>query len=415
MDDNNYIPTAQYNYVIGKHYLSTDDPNLATVFYEIKHLEARMADPEGFFFNTLTIMVELNRFAASAGLSDEPLLEDILERLRTSVKGPAEDPMCYAEMDNAIIRIHDCIPDICRLAEMAKGGNRESAAPEPNDTKESEETKRSNATKDTKDQESPCTIDETEGVPGKELRVRATERTMDMSVSNTEYGDMDIPEKDLRKGSRFEVPHFPDSAFEILEASEDKVRVQWCSHEYEIPLGNTVTTQNILLDNPYLSVDEMRMRFEYREIPLYARTIRLLNKIMDLHKAMDPRKADTTKAEQKVLDMLDELIYKNGRTDLYPLKALLDASNDWSTGQIVRISHFRHILLEGIDKGCLAPDQEEAWDWIENAAKNNDPAEFMDDTERWYDILMTATEEGNTIARDIMDRIWEPEQTIDED
>ena len=37
MDDNNYIPTAQYNYVIGKHYLSTDDPNLATVFYEIKH------------------------------------------------------------------------------------------------------------------------------------------------------------------------------------------------------------------------------------------------------------------------------------------------------------------------------------------------------------------------------------------
>ena len=79
------------------------------------------------------------------------------------------------------------------------------------------------------------------------------------------------------------------------------------------------------------------------------------------------------------------------------------------------MSHFRHILLEGIDKGCLAPDQEEAWDWMEAAAGNNDPAEFMDDTERWYDILMTATEEGNTIARDIMDRIWEPEQTIDED
>lgn len=406
MDDNNYIPTAQYNYVIGKHYLSTDDPNLATVFYEIKHLETRMADPEGFFFNTLTIMVELKKFAASAGLSGEPLLEDILERLRTSVKGPAEDPMSYAEMDNAIVRIHDCIPDICRLADMAKGGKREPAAPEPKETKE---------TKGTKEQESPCTIDETEGDPGKELRVRATERTMDMSVSNTEYGDMDIPEKDLKKGARFEVPHFPDSAFEILKASEDKVRVQWCSHEYEIPLGNTVTTRNILLDNPYLSVDEMHIRFEYREIPLYTRAMRLLDKIAKLHGAMDPRNAGTTKAEQKVLDMLDELIYENGRTDLYPLKALLDASNNWSTCQIVRMSHFRHILLEGIDKGCLAPDQEEAWDWMEAAAGNNDPAEFMDDTERWYDILMTAAEEGNTIARDIMDRIWEPEQTIDED
>lgn len=400
MDDNNYIPTAEYNYVIGKHYLSTDDPALATVYYEIKHLETRMSDPEGFFFNTLTIMVELKRFAASAGLSGEPLLEDILERLRTSVKGPAEDPMSYAEMDNALIRIHDCIPDICRLADMAKGGKRESAAPEP---------------KDTKDQECPCTIDETEGDPGKELRVRVTERTMDMSVSNTEYGDMDIPEKDLKKEARFEVPHFPDSAFEILEASGDKVRVQWCSHEYEIPLGNTVTTRNILLDNPYLSVDEMHIRFEYREIPLYTRAMRLLDKIAKLHGAMDPRKAGTTKAEQKVLNMLDELIYKNDRTDLYPLKALLDASNNWATGKIVRMSHFRHILLEGIDKGCLAPDQDEAWDWMEAAAGNNDPAEFMEDTERWYDILMTAAEEGNTIAKDIMDRIWEPEQIIEED
>lgn len=403
MDNNNYIPTAEYNYVIGKHYLSTDDPALATVYYEIKHLETRMSDPEGFFFNTLTIMVELKRFAASAGLSGEPLLEDILERLRTSVKGPAEDPMSYAEMDNALIRIHDCIPDICRLADMAKGGKREPAAPKPEETKGAEE------------QDSTCTIDETEGDPGKELRVRATERTMDMSVSNTEHGDMDIPEKDLKKGARFEVPHFPDSAFEILEASGDKVRVQWCSHEYEIPLGNTVTTQNILLDNPYLSVDEMHIRFEYREIPLYTRAMRLLDKIAKLHGAMDPRKAGTTKAEQKVLNMLDELIYKNDRTDMYPLKALLDASNNWATGKIVRMSHFRHILLEGIDKGCLAPDQDEAWDWMEAAAGNNDPAEFMDDTERWYDILMTAAEEGNTIAKDIMDRIWEPEQIIEED
>lgn len=46
---------------------------------------------------------------------------------------------------------------------------------------------------------------------------------------------------------------------------------------------------------------------------------------------------------------------------------------------------------------------------------NNDPEEFMTDMERYYDILATAAEEGNEIALDIMNTIWEPEQIIEED
>ena len=46
---------------------------------------------------------------------------------------------------------------------------------------------------------------------------------------------------------------------------------------------------------------------------------------------------------------------------------------------------------------------------------NNDPEEFMTDMERYYDILATADEEGNEIALDIMNAIWEPEQIIEED
>ena len=46
---------------------------------------------------------------------------------------------------------------------------------------------------------------------------------------------------------------------------------------------------------------------------------------------------------------------------------------------------------------------------------NNDPGEFADDMDLYYDALATAAENGTWIARDIMDMIWEPENCQEED
>ena len=115
-----------------------------------------------------------------------------------------------------------------------------------------------------------------------------------------------------------------------------------------------------------------------------------------------------------MLDLLNEAI-NGGMVEVYPLKALLAASNNWATGLIVRRGLFQNILLEGIEKGCLAPDKEVAWEWLDTAAVNNDPTFFMTDMERYYDILCTAAEAGNNIALNLMNTIWEPEQIIEED
>ena len=123
---------------------------------------------------------------------------------------------------------------------------------------------------------------------------------------------------------------------------------------------------------------------------------------------------ETTKQEEEVLSLLDEVI-ASGMIEAYPLKALLFASNNWSKCLIVRIGFFQDILLEGVEMGCLAPDRHIAWEWLEVASINNDPEEFMTNMERYYDILATAAEEGNEIALDIMNTIWEPEQIIEED
>lgn len=124
--------------------------------------------------------------------------------------------------------------------------------------------------------------------------------------------------------------------------------------------------------------------------------------------------SETAAEEQEALEIL-EILTGSGQRSLYPLMALLSASNNWHTLVIVRISLFRDILLEGIEAGALSPEDEDSWAWLMAAAETNDPTDFMTDTERFYNLLSDAMEAGNQDARDIMDMVWEPEQIIEED
>lgn len=120
--------------------------------------------------------------------------------------------------------------------------------------------------------------------------------------------------------------------------------------------------------------------------------------------------------EQQVIDLVKTSI-SEGFVDAYPMYALLSASNDWSTFVICRMTQFQILLREGIAKGCLDPvGHDTAWFWLGVAAEYNDPTPFLDDDmEGYYDLLMSAVEQGNETARDIMFAIWEPEQEQEED
>lgn len=82
--------------------------------------------------------------------------------------------------------------------------------------------------------------------------------------------------------------------------------------------------------------------------------------------------SSTTESERKVLEQINAAI-ADGDIELYPMKALLAASNDWNTGLITRMGLYKNILLEGIECGALVPGNEYAWEWIAAAATNNDP------------------------------------------
>ena len=182
------------------------------------------------------------------------------------------------------------------------------------------------------------------------------------------------------------------------------------------PMYHAITENGrVLVDNPMLSVDEVTLTLEYRVIPLYYQALDVVLRVSREHeKEFRSVYPATTRLEERALRLLDRAI-AGGMIEAYPLKALLEASNNWATCVIVRPGLFRLVLLEGIGLGCLAPDKTLAWEWMETAAVNNDPATFMDDLDRYYDLLADAAENGVAEARRLMYRIWEPEQIIEED
>lgn len=145
----------------------------------------------------------------------------------------------------------------------------------------------------------------------------------------------------------------------------------------------------------------------------YDRLFDTFEGIIKKHKEGDLR--STTPEEQQVMNMIDKAI-KEGDTEMYPMKALLSASNNWDSLKIVRISFFREILLEGVEAGALTPTSDFAWLWLRQATVNNDAEElFEDDIERYYNLMMDAAEKGNEDALYISELIWEPENIIEED
>lgn len=252
--------------------------------------------------------------------------------------------------------------------------------------------------------------------PRMELRVSAIHETRDMSVFHRFSEDRVFPFAALRKGEALDTAGLNCGKITAVDVSEERVVLHWDPKEYEVTAGSTVKTDSYAIDNPYLSYEGLSLKFEYKHATAETVLFDRLHEICDTHarteKSLYP---ETTRQETFVLRLLDELTRGGARPDLYVLKVLLAASNNWSTGEIIRPHLFREQLLEGIERGCLAPENTAAWEWLETAAANNDPAEFMDDKERYYDLLATAAENGNEIALGIMNTIWEPERIIEED
>lgn len=375
-------------FVIKSRYICTKDNDLAEVYSSLK--EAVLYPYADDCFGTLLrrIVDSLKIFARNRGLSGNDRYTGLLKNLtlRCDTYRLSDDEFVTAQRI-----LMDCTYSLQELEELADKAS-PSVCPEGENREYDPRRKH------------------------REIRIRATHVTRDMSVRNTYDVDYyaDIGQSGNMEGMSICLDDTDGGNVELVSVTEDAATLKLGEDEFHIRFGSEAKTKEYPVDTPYLSSDSLTLTFTYRGIPDYAG---LWNMIASLGCDELEGKEDrqTLLARKKdILHFIDKTI-ERGNTGLYVAKALLTEHTNWGTCKINSISFFQGQLLKGIGQGCLAPDNRFGWEWMEVATRYNDPADFMEDMDLYYEVLDSAASHGVVEAIDIMDAIWEPEQIIEED
>lgn len=373
-------------FIIKNRYICTKDSDLATVYTLVKQAVRPSVTPDDFGILLKEIICALERFASHRRLTNESRYIDI----SMSIKW-AYDTYGISEEDfqRTQVMLYDCLYGLQELEEYA---DRNASLAEP----------------DTNGYDSLATY--------RELRIRATHVTRDMSVGNTYDTDyyVDIDHLDNNKTTYIDLSTLNGGRIEIVKVTADTITLRWHERVFCVNFGAEVSTDASLIDNQLLSLDSLQLTFAYREIPDY---IGIWNMIASLGRDEKERKTERSILAARKNEILHfiEIAIEHGNTGLYVATALLNIYNDWSTCEISDLHTFQKELLEGIEHGCLAPDNYYGWEWLEVATKYNNPDCFMEDMDLYYEVLDSAASHGVVEAIDIMNSIWEPEQIIEED
>lgn len=224
------------------------------------------------------------------------------------------------------------------------------------------------------------------------------ERGIDHGSFNRKF-----PVEKLKIGDNFSEPMFKCSQIILKELTPDKATVAFGKEVLTTRFGertNGKWTTGYRIEQYWIS---------YEPVTLLDRTFEKLNEIVKIHANITDKFVinETTEMEQEVLDNLNTLIDK-GHTDLYPLKALLWASNNWYTKRIVRAGMYTDILQEGIEKDALGPQNEAAWWWVKKALDANDyEYRLLGDVDIIAPLIQNASDAHNWWAEKIREKIME--------
>ncbi len=171
---------------------------------------------------------------------------------------------------------------------------------------------------------------------------------------------------------------------------------------------------------------EHRLRFGFMDSTaaspessdLRKETFKLINEVVSIHREVGGYIDNgCIEKEQKVVDNLQRLIEEYGHHDLYLYRSFLMACNNWYRNIVTRGSGFKIDLLDAVNHyGALSPGDSIGWMVMQEVVLKNPRLDFMDDMDRFYDIVSTAVEEGDQevfdMALEVRNAIWEPEETV---
>ena len=178
-------------------------------------------------------------------------------------------------------------------------------------------------------------------------------RTMDMSVAGGSQRAqlIIIPEK-----ASFPIVsenYYDCGKTEILGLdSEDNLLLRWHKREYSLPKGEMLETETLGIDNPYLSREEVSMRYDYLDLD------NVLDAVEYFYNDVRGRCSSLSRYAMDEREMALELLWhaiEKGNVGLYPSYALLKSCKNWASLTITDTDTFVSIMRQGIDSGCFAP------------------------------------------------------------
>ena len=138
--------------------------------------------------------------------------------------------------------------------------------------------------------------------------------------------------------------------------SEDNLLLRWHKREYSLPKGEMLETETLGIDNPYLSREEVSMRYDYLDLD------NVLDAVEYFYDDVRGRCSSLSRYAMDERDMALELLWhaiEKGNVGLYPSYALLKSCNNWASLTITDTDTFVSIMRQGIDSGCFAPHKED--------------------------------------------------------
>lgn len=183
--------------------------------------------------------------------------------------------------------------------------------------------------------------------------IKGYHHTMDMSVSNISHSTQMLLERDFDNLSSVELKTLSCcGSTQLISVSPDCIKVKWGGEEYTVALGEEITTSSRLLNNPYLSVDEVYMKYEYRELEPWDMLSDMNEWIINFHKK-HLCDIEHCRDEQEMMYQLIYDLIERGEVGLYPVYALYRSAKSWFTMEITDYALFNKIMQEGIEKGCF--------------------------------------------------------------
>lgn len=235
------------------------------------------------------------------------------------------------------------------------------------------------------------------------LTLTGVHKTMDMSVANVSRRHVYLLGKQLENLIGRGISTMECCGKVVLdEVTPQSVKVSYQLREYQIPLDQKIVSESYLIDNPYLSSEEVWVEVEYETVNMFnlfcsffAQIVEKDDKYIDAYRRFLPEK-------ELSLNLVKELIDR-GEVSYFPIYAILSSASNWSTLIITDYSRFKTLFKEFLSRGFHQLDRESRWlDYLKMIFLRNDYQEILSAVPDLRESLDSLARSGSKLALDLL-------------